>query len=358
MVPSTKASSRVAGIDALRGAVMVIMALDHVRDFFHVGAMSFSPTDLTKTTPALFLTRWITHFCLPVFMFAAGMGAFLWWRQRDHTKAQLSRFLWTRGLWFVVLELTVMRLAYDFNFSLRFLILLLILWIFGICMIAMAALIYLPLRWLAALSVIVIALHNCLDGISASQFGSGAWLWNLIHQPGIVTFAGHPVLVTYTVVPWIAVMGAGLLFRSGVPIGTVRAAADHAEDRVRFDDWVCCDPRSERLWRSGAVVVSEVDRIHCALVSQLHEIPGVARFSAHDAWAGVIALGLPRSTLVQGHQSADCLRASAVILLRPAFLRHPRSSSPHGVAPVRKDSVFVHVQSPAFDGRPPSAVPG
>ncbi len=90
---------------------MVLMALDHVRDFFHIGAMSFSPTDLAKTTPILFFTRWITHFCMPVFMFTAGTGAFLWWHRGGRTKRQLSRFLWTRGLWFVLLELTVMQVA-------------------------------------------------------------------------------------------------------------------------------------------------------------------------------------------------------------------------------------------------------
>src|SRR5580765_4756547 len=162
--------SRLSSIDALRGAVMIIMCLDHVRDFFHVGAMSFSPTDLSQTAPVLFLTRWITHFCLPVFMFAAGMGVFLY--GRSHTRRQLSRFLWTRGLWFIVLELTVMQLAYNFNFSLRFLILLLVLWIFGICMIAMAALVHLPVRWLAALSVSVLVLHNSLDRINPARFGS------------------------------------------------------------------------------------------------------------------------------------------------------------------------------------------
>src|SRR6478736_6790738 len=157
---SASPGARLLSIDALRGLVMIIMALDHVRDFFHADAMAFSPTDLSRTTPVLFFTRWITHFCLPVFMFAAGMGVFLY--GRSHTRAQLSRFLWTRGLWFIVLELTVMQLAYNFNFTWRFLILLLILWIFGICLIAMAALIYLPMRWLAALSVAVILLHNCL----------------------------------------------------------------------------------------------------------------------------------------------------------------------------------------------------
>jgi uncharacterized membrane protein len=201
---------RLLSIDALRGLVMIIMALDHVRDFFHAGAMSFSPTDLTRTTPILFLTRWITHFCLPVFMFAAGMGVFFY--GRSHTRGQLSRFLWTRGIWFIVLELTVMQLAYNFNLFWRFLILLLILWIFGICLLAMAALVYVPMRWLVALSVAVILLHNCLDGVRAQQFGSAAWIWNLLHQPSVIPVHGKLVLVTYTFVPWIAVMAAGYCF--------------------------------------------------------------------------------------------------------------------------------------------------
>jgi uncharacterized membrane protein len=206
----TKPGSRLSSIDALRGAVMIIMALDHVRDFFHIGAMSFSPTDLTQTWPLLFFTRWITHFCLPVFMFAAGMGAFLF-GQRNRTKRELSRFLWTRGLWFIVLELTVMQVAYKFNFSLA-LIFLLILWIFGICMIAMAWLIYLPTRWLAALSAVIIVFHNCLDGIDAARFGSFAWLWNLLHQPGPISVAGSQILAPYTFLPWIAVLAAGYCF--------------------------------------------------------------------------------------------------------------------------------------------------
>jgi uncharacterized membrane protein len=148
MEPHQHPAPRLQSIDVLRGSVMIVMALDHVRDFFHAGATSFSPTDLTRTTPVLFFTRWITHFCLPVFMFAAGMGAFLWWRRGNRSRSQLSQFLWTRGVWFIVLELTVMQLAYNFNFSSRYLILLLILWIFGACMILMAALIWLPTAWL------------------------------------------------------------------------------------------------------------------------------------------------------------------------------------------------------------------
>jgi uncharacterized membrane protein len=210
MESRTKPGSRLSSIDALRGTVMIIMALDHVRDFFHAAAISFSPTDLTKTWPILFFTRWITHFCLPVFVFAAGIGVFLF-GQRNRTKAQLSRFLWTRGIWFMVLEVTVMQFAYYFNFSFGR-ILLVILWIFGMCMVAMAALVHLPTRWLAALSVLIIVFHNCLDGINATQFGSAGWVWNLLHQPGAFTLAGKPVLAPYPLLPWIGVMTAGFCF--------------------------------------------------------------------------------------------------------------------------------------------------
>ena len=187
---------------------MIIMALDHVRDFIHHDAMSFSPTDLTRATPALFLTRWVTHFCAPIFMLTAGIGAFLWW-QNKRTKRQLSSFLLTRGLWLVALELTVMRLAYNFNFSASYPMLLLVLWDLGACMVGMAALVWLPARWLTVVSVATIALHNRLDKIRASQFGSAAGLWNVIHQVGAFRWAGRTVLVGYPLVPWIAVMAAG-----------------------------------------------------------------------------------------------------------------------------------------------------
>ena len=135
---------RLTAVDALRGAVMVIMALDHTRDFFHAGAMSFSPEDLARTTPILFFTRWITHVCAPVFLFTAGIGAFLRLDRPGATKAQLSRFLLTRGAWLILIELTVMRLAFNFSFEMRYPVLLLVLCALGVSMIALAALIYLP----------------------------------------------------------------------------------------------------------------------------------------------------------------------------------------------------------------------
>lgn len=188
---------------------MVLMALDHTRDFFHAEAMLFSPEDLTRTTPILFLTRWITHVCAPAFLFTAGLGAFLRLQRPLSTKAQLSRFLWTRGLWLVLVELTVMRVAMNFSLDARYPVLLLVLWALGVSMIALAALVHLPPRVLAVLSVAVIIVHNGLDGVQPSQFGALAGLWNVLHQPGVFFLAGVPVVAGYPLVPWIAVMAAG-----------------------------------------------------------------------------------------------------------------------------------------------------
>src|SRR5437016_2295938 len=118
--PAKPARQRIDSIDLLRGIVMVIMMLDHTRDFIHSGALLFDPLDLSKTTIWLFLTRWITHFCAPVFVFLAGTGAYLQFA-RGKSRRELSRFLLTRGLWLIVLEVTIVRLGAFFNFDLRFL---------------------------------------------------------------------------------------------------------------------------------------------------------------------------------------------------------------------------------------------
>jgi uncharacterized membrane protein len=204
--PSTR--PRLESIDALRGLVMIIMAIDHVRDFVHRGAMSGSPTNLATTTPILFMTRWVTHICAPAFMLTAGLGAFLWW-QRGRTRTQLSVFLLTRGAWLMLLEITVMRLAYDFDLGSPYPVFLLVLWALGLCMIGLAALVWLPIPALATLSLAVIVLHNLLDGVSADRFGSAAPVWNLLHQPGAFPVGGTTVIAGYQLIPWIAVMALG-----------------------------------------------------------------------------------------------------------------------------------------------------
>lgn len=200
---------RLQSIDILRGAVMIIMALDHTRDFFHNAAGAFSPTDLARTTAVLFFTRWVTHFCAPVFMFTAGLGAFLWAYRRRQTKSQLSRYLWTRGLWLLLLEVTVVRFSLGFHFF-KDPVLLLVFWSLGASMIFLSALVYLPVRILAPLSIAVIALHNLLDPVQSAQFGAAGWLWKILHERGvIITVFNIPFVVAYPIIPWPAIMAAG-----------------------------------------------------------------------------------------------------------------------------------------------------
>src|SRR5262245_26240432 len=143
---------RIQSVDILRGLVMIIMALDHVRDYFHYGAQHFDPTDLSQTTPVLFFTRWITHFCAPTFMFLAGTGAYLQAR-RGKSKAELARFLVTRGLWLVILEFTwVLCLGWKMNFHYDA-IFFIVIWALGMSMIILAGLIFLPWRALLVGSI-------------------------------------------------------------------------------------------------------------------------------------------------------------------------------------------------------------
>jgi len=189
---------------------MIIMALDHTRDFFHAGAQTFQPDDLSRTTAILFFTRWITHICAPVFMFAGGLGAWFW-LSRGRTTAELSRFLWSRGLWLVLLELTVLRVALNFSVS-QGILMLTVLWALGWSMVALGFLAHLPVRVLALLSLLCIALHHLADPIRASQFGAAAPVWNVLHQPGTFAVGTVMVHVAYPLVPWIFVMAAGFCF--------------------------------------------------------------------------------------------------------------------------------------------------
>lgn len=168
---------RIQSVDALRGAIMMLMAIDHIRDYVARSAQQFLPTDLTRTTPAIFLTRWITHFCAPVFMLTAGLGAYLWMTRGHHSKGELSRLLISRGIWLIALEVTVLRLIMFSQISFTANpVLLIILWAIGLSMIALAGLIYLPMRVVMGISIAIIALHNLLDDVSAERFGRAAWI--------------------------------------------------------------------------------------------------------------------------------------------------------------------------------------
>lgn len=196
---------RIASIDLLRGIVMVIMALDHTRDYFHADAMLFDPTDLSASNTAVFLTRWITHFCAPVFVFLSGVSAFLYGRKI--TKSELGRYLLKRGLFLVLLEITVMTFLLSFN-PFYNLIFLEVIWAIGISMILLAALVQLPLRWLLAIGLVIFLGHNLLDYAPVSSQNT---LFLLLHGRNAVFAlnAKHMVLMGYSVLPWTGIMILG-----------------------------------------------------------------------------------------------------------------------------------------------------
>lgn len=202
---------RFDSVDLLRGLVMVIMALDHVRDYFHSAAPLFDPTDLTKTNAALFLTRWITHFCAPTFVFLAGTGAFLS-KARGKTRNELARFLFTRGLWLVLLELTLVRFGWTFNINYQFSVGQVI-WAIGWSMVVLSVLIYLPTWAVTTFGVVLIAAHNLFDKVGLQSFGSLRWMWAVLHVPTMLEpFSGKRFFTAYPLIPWIGVMAAGYGF--------------------------------------------------------------------------------------------------------------------------------------------------
>jgi uncharacterized membrane protein len=190
-------SARVNSIDLLRGIIMIVMALDHTRDFFHTTTFVFDPTDLAKTTPALFFTRWITHFCAPAFVFLSGISININLRKRG--RPELVKYLLTRGLWLVFLDVVVLRFAFFFNFyyDMTFLS---ILWMIGWCMVFMAAVIFLPYRAILLISLLIIVGHDALFGL---DLGS---LWTILMARGFIP----PAFVsTYPIIPWLAIMMFG-----------------------------------------------------------------------------------------------------------------------------------------------------
>jgi uncharacterized membrane protein len=202
------AHTRIASVDLLRGVVMILMAIDHVRVFSGVPAGG--------PTPGVFFTRWVTHFCAPAFIFLAGTSAFLYGRR--HTN--LSRFLLTRGLWLIVLEFTVLRLAWTFNLDFRHYEMAGVIWVIGICMVLMAALVKLPLKAVAAFGLVVIAAHNLTDSRLFSwaehlNEHSASGLWKILYvgfYAGPVQLGTLQLFVLYSIIPWIGVMAAGYAF--------------------------------------------------------------------------------------------------------------------------------------------------
>lgn len=196
---------RIDSVDFLRGLVMVLMALDHTRLYFT--SVQFGPEDGQRTWLALFLTRWVTHFCAPVFFLLAGLSASLM-QSSGRTVADVAGFLWRRGLWLILLELTVVGFAWSFNpgWSLGGVI-----WALGWSMVVLSVLVRLPVVWVGAFAAITICLHNVCDGVAAASFGSWGWLWTVLCRPGglRIPFTQTNYFILYSLVPWAGVMALG-----------------------------------------------------------------------------------------------------------------------------------------------------
>ena len=204
----TASRARIESIDLMRGIVIVLMALDHTRDF--IGTSRFDPLDADLTSLPYYLTRWITHFCAPTFCFLMGIGADL--AGRGKTSSELSSFLFCRGLWLIFLEVTVIKLGLQFNFSLD-LTLAQVFWSLGWSLVFLSALVFLPSRVIGGIGVVMILTHNLLDGIQPETFGPLRPLWLILHERGVIQLtAQSKFLVAYPLIPWVGVAAAGFGF--------------------------------------------------------------------------------------------------------------------------------------------------
>jgi uncharacterized membrane protein len=197
--------ARIGSVDTLRGLVMVIMALDHTRDFF--STTGFNPREVTD--PLLFLTRWVTHLCAPTFILLAGLSAFLYGRRKS--LAELSRFLLVRGLWLILIDLTLIKFGWRFEVDL-YRLSVGVIFVIGASMVALSVLIWLP-RWaIASLALLMMAGHNLLDNVRAEDLSEASGAWHVLHEPGLVPLGDSVTLyILYPLVPWIGVMASGYL---------------------------------------------------------------------------------------------------------------------------------------------------
>jgi len=203
-------SKRILSIDILRGIIMIIMALDHTRDFFS-DFRKFDPLDLQHANTFMFFTRWITHFCAPVFVFLAGTSVFLS-LSRGKTKKQMAWQLLTRGLWLVILEVTIVRFGWAFNFDYH-LIFLQVIWAIGCSMIVLSLLIFLPRQVILFIALTLIFGHNYFDKKHAADLGMNEMFWDFLHVQTRVSFdKAYGAFIIYPLIPWIGVMAAGYCF--------------------------------------------------------------------------------------------------------------------------------------------------
>jgi len=202
---------RILSIDLLRGLVMLLMALDHVRMYFGYATWYSDPTNLSTTTPLLFFTRWVTHFCAPVFVFLAGTSAYLYGSKKER-KSSVSTFLFTRGLWLVFVELVIVNFAWTFDITYSFR-LLQVIWAIGLSMIVLSALVFLPEKVILTVGLLLVVGHNLLDNVTVNGTSFGDLVWYALHQPKFIVFPSKNIVdFVYPVLPWIGLMALGYVF--------------------------------------------------------------------------------------------------------------------------------------------------
>lgn len=200
-------NKRITSVDLLRGAIMIIMALDHTREFFHSAALNSNPLDLTTTTPVLFFTRWVTHICAPVFVFLSGTSAFL--QSARKSKKELSLFLITRGIWLIIAEVTIVNLIFSFDISYSA-IALEVIWAIGISMVILGLVIWLPFGIILAIGLLIVFGHNALDFYEREQTTAFSAGYNLMHRVGFHSLSdNHQLLILYPFLPWTGLMMLG-----------------------------------------------------------------------------------------------------------------------------------------------------
>jgi uncharacterized membrane protein len=221
---------RIQSIDALRGLVMIVMALDHIRDFFHYDAFLHNPLDLLYSPADLFLTRWITHFCAPTFIFLTGLSAYLYGLK--HTRKELSRFLFIRGLWLIFLEVTIIAFGWFFSFNFHNPTLMVI-WAIGISMVFLAIMVRLPYITILITGFAIVFLHNLFDGLHFTEGSIANDVWMVLHVQGEIRISEHfGIYIFYPILPYLGLICVGYGF------GKLFAPNVAPKDRKRSLLWI------------------------------------------------------------------------------------------------------------------------
>ncbi len=229
-------STRIESIDLLRGVVMILMVIDHVREYANLPGVG-DPVDISQTSPSLFFTRWISHFCAPVFVLLAGVSARMVGAKLRDTSA-LSSYLLKRGLVLILLEFTVVDFSWKFNWGWP-LFFMQVIWALGAGMVLLAALVHLPARVIGIIGAVIVFGHNLLDGISFAPGTAAFYLWSILHQKNVLPlFGGYSVRTTYPLIPLVGVMALGYC------LGALFVADASAEKRKRM------------LWRLGGAATA------------------------------------------------------------------------------------------------------